>query len=342
MTESNEEARSSPTAPPLREPPPPADPLILDVLARLEHGARLVRTWRSSHAQLYCYELSVPAGDPQRVVVKRFEDPQKAAASYDAMRSLADFLDSGSIPEVVSVRPLALDLPKRALVMPYVEGRTLREHLRDGGPGVVDFIRSAGAVLAKIHSAGRSVRFAEAAPEGGGWDDPLMMTGRTSERAVRRHHLVARPADVVRRIADYHPNNIFLRPDGRLALLDPLACRRRACYLHHDLAYFLYKSHRSLVARPRSPRGVVHAVRDYSGYAEAFLAGYSAAWERPLGVDDLRALQGYLWLYSRSRGARGRAHHRLLDIAVFGPLLRQQTRGASSHVVRERLSTATQ
>jgi hypothetical protein len=121
------------------------------------------------------------------------------------MQSLADFLDSASIPEVTTIRPLALVLSSSVLVMPHADGQNLRDALRGGRPRVAETMRLAGEVLARIHAAPFRRR-CESGPCGG--------RARRSEDGRRQIRAIdstparrGQPGDVVTRIPDHHPNN---------------------------------------------------------------------------------------------------------------------------------------
>lgn len=306
------------------------DKRVLDIVRKLNGDVEpvLVRAWTSSHAALYCFRLETKPVDQQLIVLKHFGSPKEALAASAAMDRLTDFLAGASIPAATSVRPLVVDAPSSVIVMPYAAGQNLRDSLRRGEPDVIDTVIRAGAVLAMIHSRSHPPEGTTTGAFAVGRDD-LVEAGRVSARSVVHRSLLAHAGDLVERRADYHPNNVVVRADGAFTLIDPSVDKEKeVCYFHHDLAYFLYKTHRCLVGPPRRASGLFHTLRDFTAYAEAFLHGYSSAYERPLVKEDLKTVEGYVWLYSRAGGARGRAQLQVTDAAIFGRLVRWQTRWA--------------
>lgn len=263
----------------------------------------LERSWKSRTAMLYRFRIDgLPDGD---IVVKHCGNGQVALMEYQAMKDTADALDEHAPQVSAPVRPLAVSERLGALVMPYVSGKALSDVLaeedwsfRNVNTRIADMMDLCGIVLAAYHK-----HFQE--------------NGR-KRRPAAWNHLVERFAMVLghdhiperivagcvvsKSYIDFHPHHIFLRPSGKLTLLDPPGFERWA-FVHRDLARF---NDRLMILLLRSKWRTPFALRArfHELLCERFLSSYENAMGWRFTTRDRALVRGFEGFFLQRRLGR--------------------------------------
>jgi hypothetical protein len=254
-------------------------------------SVRLIETWDSRTATLHHFAWDEP--QLPTLLVKVHSTPSEAAAQFHSMRELASALE-GSSQDTEALMPVALSEDLGAVLMPYIQGRSLSDLLKDGDWASIDFrneltrfMNVSGKMLGRYH-ASRAQR-AECS-----WREAW---NKLSSRAVSflssdaRVEKLALGSLVTQSYRDYHPGHIIVTPAKNLALLDP-PTRIKCDFVYRDLAQFAYNLFIILI-RPRKLSQFRIRIACRELLVRQFLNGYSEGIGRSLTSDDEFFIKGY-------------------------------------------------
>ena len=262
------------------------------------------------------HRFRFPDGDSEEMVVKVFPTRSSAELAFTALDRLAKVMENG-LPEVRSLRPLALATSLPAFAMPYVGGPTLRDLLVREPWRVGGIMTRAGRALATIHNLSRCT-----ADEGGRG----VLTRRARAVGLGSTADASASSELVRRYVDFHPHNLILAEDEALVVIDP-PIYEEVTHIHHDIVNFVYKAQKCLVMPPWD-RARARCLLDFTEALTRFLSSYFSAAGRTMTAADVALLKRYLSLYVTLQSRRIRWREDLPYRTLFGPLLRQQLRSA--------------
>lgn len=254
-------------------------------------SVHLIETWGSRTATLHHFaweESHLPT-----LLVKVHCTASEAAAQFHSMREVASALE-GSSQDTEAVKPLALSEDIGAVLMPYIEGRSLSDLLKDGDWTSTDFRNElnkfmivCGKMLARYHASraqGAECSWREA------WN-------KLSSRVVSflnsnaRVEKLALGSLVTQSYRDYHPGHIIVTPAKNLVLLDP-PTRIKCDFVYRDLAQFAYNLFIILI-HPRKLLQFPVRIAYREVLVRNFLNGYAEGIGRALTNDDEFFIKGY-------------------------------------------------
>jgi hypothetical protein len=296
------------------------DPAILEFVRALTPGAaepELVRQWRSSKADLYHFRFG--GEDVPGIVVKRAARGEPAPTSFAALSRLADFVEASACPSLSAVRPLGFDAALDAIAMPYIDGTLGGVVVRGETSQLESLVERVAVLMAEVHRLSR-VAFPDQQALAVA---DQRLTGLTVAAHVGPNRPHPGQRDLVRRLIDFNPNNIVLRPDGDLCLFDPHVFEGLFVYIHQDIAAFLYKTYKRLISRPWNATRMSHA-SNYRRQVDRFLRTYFACSERPMDDLDAKVVGACLDGYTRLSSTRERGRHRIARLCLNDWLLRRE------------------
>lgn len=302
-----------------------ADPSIVSFVQRLlatDVEPQLISVWRSSKASLYHFRSGT--GDSSEVVVKQAARGEPAADAFAALNRLADFVEASKLPGLTVGRPLGLDRELDAVAMPYVAGDLLGTLLRQNRQELESIVERTAVLMADVHRISRVVDPGDEALTVANERLTRLIGARdcsTGQRLLRGRH------KVVRRLIDFNPNNLVLKADGNLCLIDPHVFEDLFVYIHQDIVAFLYKTYKRLVSRPWNRFRIEQAL-DFRTQIDRFLRTYFEHCDRTMDDHDLEVVQVALDGYTRLSSPSERGRHRVARFYFNDWLLRREAQKA--------------
>ena len=206
----------------------------------------------------------------------------KAAAEYESLELLWQLFGNGD-PDHSALRPIEKIEPWGAILMEELPSEPLRRRLEArprGRANALDkraFLR-AGTWLGKFHQAGPQERQPlpiglltaqleelDRQVDGGRFEIAL------SEVALLLRSLDGRVASVARVHGDYHPENVLVTPDGRIAAID--LWPGPDTFAYRDLATLL--TYTPLIKRHQITRGFLVSSSQHAQLVDKAVAGYA-------------------------------------------------------------------